>query len=53
MSVDTHADKSKKRNSSAFCCAVMGAPLQPLGMLFTELYRLLLVWRSVKTAFPQ
>jgi nickel/cobalt exporter len=53
LSTETHAERSKKRYSSAFCCAVIGAPLQPLGMLSTWLVRLLLVCKSVKTALPQ
>ncbi len=35
LSTETHAERSKKRYSSAFCCAVIGAPLQPFGMLLT------------------
>ena len=37
LSGDTHAERSKKRYSSAFCCAVIGAPLHPAGTLFTWL----------------
>src|SRR5580704_17008387 len=59
LSFDTHADRSKKRNSRAFCCGVSLPALfpQPAGMSFTVLKMGLpaapLVWRSVNTALPQ
>src|SRR5581483_5125680 len=47
LSLETHAERSKNRNSSAFCCAESGPLGQPLGMLATVLCTSPAVCRSV------